>query len=154
MTFEIERRTFLKTSIFGFTGLTIGCSLGSSNDDSTDAGPAASADLSIWVNIAEDNQVKIVVVRSEMGQGITTAMPMIIADELEANWEDVVIEMMPEIDDFGMMPTAGSLSIRMNYGIARGIGAAAREMLIAAAAERFGVSAKTLTAENGQVVHA
>ncbi len=79
MKLTMTRRTFLKTSALGLTGLTLGCTLDPWPPD------AESSDVTIWINISEDNQVTIIVAKAEMGQGISTALPMIVAEELEAD---------------------------------------------------------------------
>jgi len=74
MDLQIDRRTFLKTTIIGFTGLTLGCTIGPWPPDGN------SPNLTIWINISEDNQVTIKVHKAEMGQGVATALPMIVAE--------------------------------------------------------------------------
>jgi len=149
MALEMDRRTFLKTTMLGLTGLTIGTHLSPWRD-------ARSSDVTIWINIAIDNQTTIVVVRAEMGQGISTALPMIVADELEADWQEIKIKLMPEIDPYylaGMGMTTGSQSILTYFEPLRKVAAAAKEMLITACAQRWHVKPESLRAENGYVIH-
>src|SRR5262249_57237866 len=95
-----------------------------------------------------DNQVTLIVGKSEMGQGIMTALPMILAEELSLDWKQVKIEQAPtnpKVYDHG---TGGSGSVAGSYLPLRQAGAAAREMLVTAAAQRWNVNADTCQAEN------
>ncbi len=169
MLYRINRRAFIKSSILGLTGLTIGCSTDSEDngEDGHDAGVATgeetaivpSIDMNIWVNIAEDNQITVFVAKNEMGQGITTALPMIVAEELEADWQMIKFESIPEIgphvagQGFGQGMTASSMSVRSLYDPLREAGAAAKALLIQAAANRWNVDSSSLSARNSQVLH-
>jgi isoquinoline 1-oxidoreductase subunit beta len=107
-----------------------------------------------FVSIAEDGTVTIVCHRSEMGQGVRTGMPMIVADELEADWKRVRIAQAPgDEKKFGNQDTDGSRSTRHFFEPMRRCGAAARTMLEAAAAERWKVPASEVEAKNHEVVH-
>src|SRR5205814_3078849 len=96
--------------------------------------------------------------RSEMGQGVTTSLPMLLAEELEADWSKVRIESAPADKAytnpmFGMQGTGGSTSVRAAYTPLRKAGAAAREMLLSAAAETWGVDRVDCRTERGVVIH-
>jgi isoquinoline 1-oxidoreductase beta subunit len=107
-----------------------------------------------FVSIAEDGTVSIVCHRSEMGQGVRTGMPMIVADELEADWKRVRVVQAPgDEKTFGNQDTDGSRSTRHFFEPMRRCGAAARAMLEAAAAERWKVPASEVEARNHEVVH-
>jgi isoquinoline 1-oxidoreductase beta subunit len=107
-----------------------------------------------FVSIAEDGTVTIVCHRSEMGQGVRTGMPMIVADELEADWKRVRIAQAPgDEKKFGNQDTDGSRSTRHFFEPMRRCGAAARTMLEAAAAERWKVPASEVAGQNHEVVH-
>jgi len=95
-----------------------------------------------------------VVARSEMGQGVRTALPMILAEELEADWKQIEIEQAGASTLFGDQTTGGSASIRTTWDPMRKAGAAAREMLISAAALTWNVSRSSCTAENSRIKHA
>ncbi len=110
----------------------------------------------VWLRITPDNIVTVIVSKSEMGQGISTALPMIVADELEADWKKVRFEMSPAGEEYkdpewGTQTTGGSTSVRHLYGPLRRAGAAAREMLIKAASELWGVSPEECEAVKGKV---
>ncbi len=96
----------------------------------------------------------MVVARSEMGQGVRTALPMILAEELEADWKQIEIEQAGASTLFGDQTTGGSASIRTTWDPMRKAGAAAREMLISAAALTWGVPRSACTAESGHIKHA
>jgi len=107
-----------------------------------------------FVSIAEDGTVTIVCHRSEMGQGVRTGMPMIVADELEADWRRVRVAQAPGDEKrFGNQDTDGSRSSRHFFEPMRRCGAAARTMLEAAAAERWKVPVSEVEAKNHEVVH-
>ena len=107
-----------------------------------------------FVSIAEDGTVTIVCHRSEMGQGVRTGMPMIVADELEADWRRVRVAQAPgDEKKFGNQDTDGSRSTRHFFEPMRRCGAAARAMLEGAAAERWKVPVSEVEARNHEVVH-
>src|SRR3954447_24242732 len=111
-------------------------------------------DPRIFVSIAPDGIVSIVAHRAEMGTGVRTSLPMIVADELEADWARVRVVQAPGDEvKFGNQDTDGSRSTRHYLLPMRQIGALARLMLEAAAAKRLGVPANEVKAVNHEVVH-
>ena len=106
-----------------------------------------------WVRITPDNRVTLILGKSEMGQGIMTALPMILAEELCVDWKNVKVEQAPTNPTIYDLGTGGSGSVADSWLPLRRAGAAAREMLIAAAAEKWEVGAETCKARDGQVVH-
>jgi isoquinoline 1-oxidoreductase beta subunit len=107
-----------------------------------------------WVRIDGTGRVTVVVARSEMGQGVRTALAMILADELGADWKSVEVEQASPSADYTEMNTGGSDSVDSGWIPLRTAGAAARQMLVEAAARRWGVPAEECRAESGAVVHA
>ena len=112
----------------------------------------------VWLQITPDNMVTIVVNKSEMGQGVYTSLPMIVADELEADWKRVKIKVAPAGDKYidpvwGMQATGGSTSVRHMFEPLRKAGAAAREMLVSAASKKWGVPVSECEASQGNVIH-
>ncbi len=112
----------------------------------------------VWLRITPDNKIIITVNKSEMGQGVYTSLPMIIADELEADWKQVSVEGAPAREPYkdpvwGSQSTGGSTSIRHMYEPLRKAGAAAREMLVSAAAELWKVPEAECEASLGKVIH-
>ena len=159
----ITRRDLLKKSLAG-AGLVIVASITPSGyrilkaeDLSKD--PADSCSLNIWIKVTPDNMVTIVLNKSEMGQGVYTSLPMIAAEELEADWKQVRFESAPAGDPYkdplmGMQLTGGSTSIRHMFEPLRKAGGAAREMLRTAAAQTWGVPPGECEAQQGMVRHA
>src|ERR1022692_3957610 len=99
-----------------------------------------------YLRITPDNKITIVVARSEMGQGVRTALPMILAEELEADWKHIEIEQAGASTLYGDQTTGGSASVRTTWDPMRKAGAAAREMLISAAALTWGHRGRTCSA--------
>ncbi|HET7441464.1 MAG TPA: xanthine dehydrogenase family protein molybdopterin-binding subunit [Terriglobales bacterium] len=144
----LSRREFLATGAAAGAGLVIGFYLPHRGSNSSDVfAPNA------YLKITPDNKVTIVVARSEMGQGVRTALPMILAEELEADWKQIVIEQAGASTLYGDQTTGGSASVRTTWDPMRKAGAAAREMLISAAAAEWGVGRASCKAENGSIVH-
>ncbi|HEY7638599.1 MAG TPA: xanthine dehydrogenase family protein molybdopterin-binding subunit [Steroidobacteraceae bacterium] len=153
----VDRRTFLA----GLSGLVLVAS-GSRIVKAADA-PKYGADGMdhgwrddplTFVAIGEDGIVTVVVHRSEMGQGIRTGLPLVIADELEADWSRVRVTQAPgDEEKFGNQDTDGSRSMRHHFDPMRRVGAAARTMLEAAAAAAWNVPVTTVRAVNHEVVH-
>ena len=106
-----------------------------------------------YLRIDADGIVTLIVHRSEMGQGVQTAIPMILADELEADWATIRVEQAPADPVYGDQVTGGSVSLQNAYCILRMAAAAARIMLVAAAAQIWVVDPETCRAENSTVVH-
>jgi isoquinoline 1-oxidoreductase subunit beta len=111
-----------------------------------------------WIRIASDGTVTVMIDKSEMGQGVTTSLPMLVAEELEADWKAIRTEFAPADPVynntlFGMQATGGSSSVRSSWKSLRSAGAAAREMLVQAAAQRWGVDPASCTARSGEVSH-
>ncbi len=145
----LSRREFVAAGVAAGAGLVIGFYLPHHSARQNEAfSPNA------YLRITPDNRVTIVVARSEMGQGVRTALPMILAEELEADWKLIEIEQAGASTLFGDQTTGGSASIRTTWDPMRKAGASAREMLISAAALTWSVPRSTCTAENSHVKHA
>lgn len=156
----VTRRRFLQATaaatagafVFGFHFPALARGDEASTDDQAVFKPNA------WIRIAPDNTVTVVTARSEMGQGVMTALPMLIAEELEVDLRHVQTEWAPADPAYvnpamGIQATGGSNSVRGAWKPLREAGAAARMMLIAAAAEKWGVSEKSCRARDGAVLH-
>ena len=118
------------------------------------AASPASFSPSAWLQVAGDGQVTVYLAKSEMGQGSYTGMAVLVAEELEADWKKVKVVQADADVRFGSMSTGGSSSVRRSWEPLRKAGAAAREMLVAAAARRWKVEPAACRAEAGAVVHA
>jgi len=145
------RREFLQWS--SLTGAAL--VLGISSDGRLHAAetPAASFEPNQWLHIDAAGRVTIVAAKSEMGQGVRTSLPMIVAEELGAEWSRVTVQRAEPGASFPNMRTSGSGSVSGSWVPLRVAAAAAREMLVSAAATRWGVAASSCTAERGAVVH-
>jgi isoquinoline 1-oxidoreductase beta subunit len=158
----VTRREFLKISTALGGGLLIGIQLGELVHAADDSGAAAADNgfqPNVWLTITPDDLVNIRVGSSEMGQGVMTALPMLIAEELDADWERVRVEFAPvgpayANPAFGRQQTGGSRSVRGYWTNLREAGAVGRELLLGAAAQRWDVAPETCEAESGQVTHA
>jgi isoquinoline 1-oxidoreductase beta subunit len=151
----VTRRDFLKTGTAGGVALVIGFHLSPSAfaDQAQDQEKKTPNPFDAWVRITPDNKVTLILGKSEMGQGIMTALPMILAEEVCVDWKHVRVEQAPTNPKIYDLGTGGSGSVAGSWLPLRRAGAAAREMLVAAAAQKWEVSPDTCKAENGQVVH-
>ncbi|MGD0990285.1 MAG: xanthine dehydrogenase family protein molybdopterin-binding subunit [Candidatus Sulfotelmatobacter sp.] len=145
----LSRREFVAAGVAAGAGLVIGFYLPHGEKVGQE-----SFSPNAYLRITPDNKVTIVVARSEMGQGVRTALPMILAEELEADWKQIEIEQAGASTLYGDQTTGGSASVRTTWDPMRKAGAAAREMLISAAALTWGVPRSGCTAQSGSVVHA
>jgi CO/xanthine dehydrogenase Mo-binding subunit len=145
----LSRREFLAAGVAAGAGLVIGFYLPHKSGPGTE-----SFSPNAYLRITPDNKVTIVVARSEMGQGVRTALPMILAEELEADWKQIEIEQAGASTLYGDQTTGGSASIRTTWDPMRKAGASAREMLISAASLTWGVPRSSCTAENSHIKHA
>lgn len=156
---DVTRRDFVKASAVVSAGLLIGFSFSSTSCAPTMVTPAGSpVPLDAWLRVGTDDSITVLVDRSEMGQGVATALPMLLAEELEADWTKISIEFAPAAPvyfnpDFGAQGTGGSSSVRVAFTPLRQAGAAAREVLISAAAAQWKVSRTECRAEQGAVIH-
>jgi isoquinoline 1-oxidoreductase beta subunit len=147
----ITRRDFLKAGTLATAGLLIGFRLPGSPAEAAPAGVAFEPNA--WLRVDPDGSVTVTVARSEMGQGVRTSLPMLVAEELEVDWSRVRFEQAVPAPKYGNMSTGGSQSIRTSFEPLRRAGAAAREMLVAAAAQAWNVDPASCRAKDGEVVH-
>jgi CO/xanthine dehydrogenase Mo-binding subunit len=166
---QLNRRDFLKVIGTAGASLMIGIYLGGcdNNDEPeiqegpSDSQATAYAELStdsyfipnIYLTIDNTNKLTVTAFRSEMGQGIRTALAMMIADELDMPWENVIIEQAPADPSYGDQVTGGSASIASSNLTVRLAGASARWMLVQSAAQQWEVEAENCTTNSGFVIH-
>ncbi len=159
--FELSRRNFLKTGAAAFSGLVIGFYLpvkGKRLAQMETASAATQFAPNAFLRVGTDESVTIIVNHSEMGQGVYTSLPMLVAEELDADWRKVQIEPAP-VDAvynnlaLGSQATGGSTSIRTEWERYRTAGATGRAMLIEAAAETWDLDPASCRTENGFVIH-
>ena len=152
----LDRRDFLRVTAVAGGGVLLGAYSVRSAGAGVLAGsePAADFALNVFIRITPDNLVTIISKNPEIGQGIKTSLPMIVAEELDVAWENVRVEQAPlDTERFTAQSAFGSTATRTNYDNMRRTGAAARHMLVAAAAEMWGVPASALTTAAGVVTH-
>jgi len=150
----VNRREFLKTGAATGATLVIGLYLPAFHPRGSHAPVARELfKPNAWIEIRPDGAVTIWTGRSEMGQGVRTAMPMIVAEELEADWTRVRVAQADADPAYGDQFTVGSRSVRSGFEPLRKAGAAAREMLIGAAALTWNVPRDACRARNGTVEH-
>jgi isoquinoline 1-oxidoreductase beta subunit len=145
----ISRREFVKLGTMGGAGLVLGISLPvSARPDSEPV------ELRPLIHIDRDGRVTVFAQNPDMGQGVKTALPLIIAEELDVDWAAISVKQSPWDTRLRNQFSGGSLSIRLNYEAMRQAGASAREMLTLAAARRWRVPASELRTRDASVQHA
>ncbi|WP_313670746.1 molybdopterin cofactor-binding domain-containing protein, partial [Sandarakinorhabdus sp.] len=147
MNIQLSRRNFLFASAAVGGGLYLG--LSPERADAAEAGQ-----LNAWVVIPATGRIRIMASNPEVGQGIRTSLPMVIAEELDADW--AAVEIVPTLADakiYGRQVAGGSQAMPTQYEPMRRVGAGARSMILAAAATAWGVPVGELTTDKGHVVH-
>ena len=143
------RREFIRVGVVGGSALAIAFRF-----EDLAAAEAKAFVPNAWVRVEPDNTVVLTVGKSEMGQGVRTSLPMILADELEAEWRSVRLVQAEPGPQFPNLGTGGSFSVRGSWRALRRAGATAREMLVSAAAQQWKVERASCRAERGAVIHA
>ncbi len=173
---ELNRRGFIKVSSAAGVGLLISIYLpGCASEPKPNAAPTITPvptstptpaptsipapevpdtiQPSVFVKIGEDNIVTITIHRSEMGQGVRTALAMILAEELDADWKNVRVEQANADNAYGDQMTGGSVSVSTSYNTLRRAGAVARDLMVTAAAQTWGIDKAKCSTEKGMVIH-
>jgi isoquinoline 1-oxidoreductase beta subunit len=158
---SLHRRDFLRLSALAGGGLVLGFYLGSSGRmlgadivKAADPLPDDAFAPNAFIRIAPDGAVTILSARPEIGQGIKTSLPMVIAEELEVDWRKVTVLQAPfDPETFGLQYAGGSTSIFVSYPTMRRVGATACAMLVEAAAQTWAVPAGECYADNHAVFH-
>jgi len=147
----MDRRSFLKVSMLASGALIIGCG----RFDPAEANELKNGTWvpNLYVRIDTDGKITIVSKNPEGGQGVKTAFPMVVAECLNVDWRNVSVEQAPLDDRYGRQVAAGSRGTPDGWDDLRVAGTAASHLLVAAAAEEWGVSAESCSAESGTVIH-
>lgn len=147
---QLSRRTLLKASAVAGGGFALAATFPMAGRATAVSGPS---ELNAFITIHPDNSITIIGKNPEIGQGIKTMLPMLIAEELDADWDSVTVEQgMTDAAKYGPQLAGGSFATPMNWIPMRQAGAAARAMLMAAAAQRWGVDVTALATEPGRVM--
>lgn len=147
----LSRRGFLKIATIAGTGLVIGCYLPGKKAESKGSEGGAVFQPNVFVKVEQDGTVTLTVSKSDMGQGVRTSLAMILADEMDVDWHKVKVEQAQANEKYGGQGTGGSSSIRSMWGPLRNAGAAARAMLLAAAAQTWGCAVADCKTVDGSV---
>ena len=161
---KISRRFFLSASIAAGGGLLIGYSFSAPSDacgktaHSGNLPPVTNIPLNAWIRISPNDEVTLISSQSEMGQGIMTTLPAVLAEELGADWNRVKVEFSAVAPAYrnpriNWQFTGNSESTTGFFELMRTMGASAREMLITAAAKRWGVNAEECYTDQGRIIH-
>ena len=152
MNATLTRRAFMKASSIVGGGFALGLpSIGLAEGVSL----VGSAELNAYVQVRGDGKIIIFSGSPEMGQGIKTSLPMIVAEEMGANWDDIIVKQTPEIDTerYGQQWTGGSFTLYLNWNLMREMGASAADMFLSAAAIAMERPKSELRAIDSRVVH-
>jgi len=153
---QLSRRGFIKLTGAAGGGFVLALSLGPAAEKAEAQAPSGGGDqtLNPYVQIRADGSIVLFAKNPEVGQGVKTSLPLIVAEELDADWRRVDVR-QSEIDiaRYGLQLAGGSTSIPMNFDVLRRAGATARAMLVAAAAQNWNVPAAELTTANSVVRH-
>ena len=154
---KIGRRSFIKSSLISGGGMMLSfnwlmsCNM---NPKKIKVFPKEWFELNGYIKIGENGLVTIMSPNPEIGQNVKTSMPMIVAEELDVSWDDVIVEQAPlNTDIFKRQLAGGSQSIRQSWDALRIAGATAKQMLINAAAELWNLPANEINAFKGEVLH-
>lgn len=162
---NISRRTFIKASALVVGGLVIAFSIPQAKrfllpgaQDTANKDAAKLPEPNAFLRIGTDNTITVMLAHSEMGQSIWTTLPMLIAEELDADWSKIKVEHAKAAPEYvhtayGIQITGGSSTTWSEFDRYRQAGALTRALLVAAAAEEFGVAAETLRTEDGFVIN-
>lgn len=151
-----SRRSFLKLTASAGVGFAIGIQLSAcsdSNGQDSDKKPPQNFKPNIWIEILKDNRIICFFAEAEMGQAVSTSLPLILAEELGADWNLIEVRHAPITKPYGEQSTGGSTSIRQNWQLLRRAGAMARLMLIDAAKQYFNDPSGSFDTENSWVIN-
>jgi isoquinoline 1-oxidoreductase beta subunit len=157
MSATLNRRSFLQVSAAAGGGLLVGTYLSWTDGETLEA--AGVFEPNVWIKVNADDTVRIMLTMLEMGQGVMTSMPMLVAEELDFDWTKIKTEWAGADPKYGnpnfggQQLTAGSNSVRGMWKLLREAGATARVMLVTAAAQTWGVPENSCSTDKGEVIH-
>lgn len=153
--FKVSRRDFVKIGALGSGGLLLGIPLACNKDKNAflTGKPDAKLSPNVYMTLMGNGEVQLIAHRSEMGTGIRTTLPLVMADEMEADWTKVKIVQAIGDKKYGDQNTDGSYSVRMFYHPLRVAGATVKLMLLQAAAKEWQVDISECSAINHEIVH-
>ncbi len=150
----MNRRSFLQVSASSAAGMMIGFYLPERTKLAAEVSVPNAARLNAWIHIAPDDTVTFMIHKVEMGQGTVTSLSQLLADELDCDWGKFRTEFPPvDTKDFGFQGVVGSQSIRTGWAPLRKAGATARDMLMQAAAQKWGVGKSSCRTQSGAVIN-
>ncbi len=150
---KVDRRSFLKTSALAGGGLMIGFNWACSPSAEVKDPASAWFDINAYLTIADNGEITIMSPNPEIGQNVKTSMPMLVAEELDVDWKDVIVKQAPLDNAFPRQVAGGSQSIRSSWKSMRMAGATARRLMIETAAKEWAVDANSLTTKGGYVLN-
>lgn len=154
MTMTVDRRDFLRVSAVAGGGLLLGGWFAPRGAGAATLETAATFEPNAFIRIMPDGAITIIAKNPEVGQGVRTSLPMLIAEELDVPWQSVKVEQaMADRAKYGNQVAGGSTATPNHYDNHRRLGAAARQMLVTAAAQTWGVPEAECTTGNGRVHH-
>lgn len=152
--FKVSRRDFLKSTSMSMSGLLLGLTFSCKETSKPlAANPDFTFSPSLFISLNGNGDVSLIAHRSEMGTGIRTSLPLVMADEMEADWNRVKVVQAVGDSKYGDQNTDGSYSVRMFFTPLRKAGATVRLLLEQAAAKEWGVDVSECKARNHEVVH-
>ncbi|MGV3595758.1 MAG: molybdopterin cofactor-binding domain-containing protein [Sediminibacterium sp.] len=149
---SVSRRNFLRVSMIAGGGMLVGFSALSNSEtgENTEATPFSP---NAYIKISPDGKISLMSPNPEIGQGVKTSLVMLIAEEMNVDWQTIDVEIAPLDAKYGSQTTGGSGAIRSRYAPLRQAGATAKAMLMSAAADTWGVAVTDCYAEKGFVIH-
>lgn len=149
---QVSRRQFLQLGVISGAGMLLGVRIAEGSEERTTVEAAPPSMLHPLIQIEPSGEIVLYAQNPDMGQGVRTSLPMILAEELDVRFEEVEVRQADWLKGEDLQFSGGSLSIRLNYRAMREAGAAARRMLLEAAARRWQRPLAALRTENGRVL--